>query len=79
MEGERFDCGACGYATCAEFMNATKVLRRESDELEFTGLLCNLRDIDLGIAVGSAARPPRSTRSTPDARRGLPSLRASSA
>jgi uncharacterized ferredoxin-like protein len=51
-----YDCGACGYATCAEFMQATKVLRRESDELEFSGPQCNRRDIDLGIAVGSAAK-----------------------
>jgi uncharacterized ferredoxin-like protein len=51
-----YDCGACGYATCAEFLHATKTLRAESAELEFTGPTCNLRDIDLGIAVGSAAR-----------------------
>jgi uncharacterized ferredoxin-like protein len=51
-----YDCGACGYATCAEFMHATKELRADSDELEFVGPQCNLRDIDLGIAVGSAAK-----------------------
>lgn len=51
-----YDCGACGYATCAEFMHATKKLRDESDELEFVGPQCNLRDIDLGIAVGLAAK-----------------------
>ena len=51
-----YDCGACGYATCAEFLHHTNTLRRQSDELEFTGPVCNLRDIDLGIAVGSAAR-----------------------
>lgn len=51
-----YDCGACGYATCAEFLHATAQLRQESDELEFTGPHCNLRDIDLGIAVGSAAK-----------------------
>ncbi|MDT4996119.1 MAG: hypothetical protein QOD45_187 [Pseudonocardiales bacterium] len=51
-----YDCGACGYATCAEFLHESKKLRRESLELEFTGPTCNLRDIDLGIAVGSAAR-----------------------
>jgi uncharacterized ferredoxin-like protein len=51
-----YDCGACGYATCAEFLHASKELRKESDELEFTGPTCNLRDIDLGIAVGSAAK-----------------------
>src|SRR5439155_18272452 len=51
-----YDCGACGYATCAEFMRATNGLRAESGELEFLGPQCNLRDIDLGIAVGSAAK-----------------------
>ena len=51
-----YDCGACGYATCAEFLHATKALRAESAELEFTGPSCTLRDIDLGIAVGSAAK-----------------------
>ena len=51
-----YDCGACGYATCAEFLHATKPLRDDSTELEFVGPTCNLRDIDLGIAVGSAAK-----------------------
>jgi uncharacterized ferredoxin-like protein len=51
-----YDCGACGYATCAEFLHHTKTLRAESAELEFAGPVCNLRDIDLGIAVGSAAK-----------------------
>jgi len=51
-----YDCGACGYATCAEFLHATAALRAESAELEFVGPHCNLRDIDLGIAVGSAAK-----------------------
>jgi uncharacterized ferredoxin-like protein len=51
-----YDCGACGYATCAEFLHHTSTLRRQSDDLEFTGPVCNLRDIDLGIAVGSAAK-----------------------
>jgi uncharacterized ferredoxin-like protein len=51
-----YDCGACGYATCAEFLHATKALRDDSAELEFAGRTCNLRDIDLGIAVGSAAK-----------------------
>ena len=51
-----YDCGACGYATCAEFVHATADLRSHSDELEFSGPQCNLRDIDLGIAVGSAAK-----------------------
>jgi uncharacterized ferredoxin-like protein len=51
-----YDCGACGYATCAEFLHATDQLRREAEELEFVGPTCNLRDIDVGIAVGSAAK-----------------------
>jgi uncharacterized ferredoxin-like protein len=51
-----YDCGACGYATCAEFLPATKPMRDDSTELEFIGPTCNLRDIDLGIAVGSAAK-----------------------
>jgi len=51
-----YDCGACGYATCAEFIHATNQVRKDSAELEFAGPVCNLRDIDLGIAVGSAAK-----------------------
>ena len=51
-----YDCGACGYATCAEFLHATARLRDDSADLEFAGPTCNLRDIDLGIAVGSAAK-----------------------
>jgi uncharacterized ferredoxin-like protein len=51
-----YDCGACGYATCAEFMEATEELRAASGAFEFAGPHCNLRDIDLGIAVGSAAK-----------------------
>ncbi len=51
-----YDCGACGYATCAEFLHYTKMLRSQSADLELAGPVCNLRDIDLGIAVGSAAK-----------------------
>jgi uncharacterized ferredoxin-like protein len=51
-----YDCGACGYATCAEFMEATKKMRADSEAFEFAGPQCNLRNIDLGIAVGSAAK-----------------------
>jgi uncharacterized ferredoxin-like protein len=51
-----YDCGACGFATCAEFTEATRQRRAESDVFEFKGPQCNLRDIDLGIAVGAAAK-----------------------
>lgn len=44
------DCGACGYADCAEFDKAPKV------EGEFLGPQCVYRLVDLGIAVGSAVR-----------------------
>lgn len=51
-----YDCGACGYATCAEFVEANRQRRADSEVFEFKGPQCSLRDIDLGIAVGSAAK-----------------------
>ncbi len=52
-----YDCGACGYATCAEFLRAAPQYRTEaSEDWEFPGPICQLRCIDLGIAVGSAAK-----------------------
>lgn len=53
----QYDCGACGYATCAEFLQAKPSHRTEAAaEWEFAGPVCQLRAIDLGIAVGSAAK-----------------------
>src|SRR5262245_52122468 len=46
-----YDCGACGYATCAEFLHATKQLRDDSAELEFAGTTFNLRAVAVGIAL----------------------------
>lgn len=43
------NCGACGFATCKEMLNAKKV------ETEFKGPNCMLKYADLGIAVGAAA------------------------
>lgn len=52
-----YDCGACGYPTCAEFLRAREHMKPEgSDDWEFPGPICQLRCIDLGIAVGSAAK-----------------------
>jgi uncharacterized ferredoxin-like protein len=53
-----YDCGACGYATCAQFLKAVSVHREQEgrDEWEFPGPICQIRCIDLGIAVGSAAK-----------------------
>lgn len=52
-----YDCGACGYATCAEFLSAAKKHQANvSPDWEFAGPICQLRCVDLGIAVGSAAK-----------------------
>jgi len=45
------NCGACGYPSCAEFMQGEK---REGED--FRGPLCVFQAIDLGIALGSAAK-----------------------
>ncbi len=53
-----YDCGACGYATCAEFLRAAPRYQSTegSGDWEFAGPICQLRAVDLGIAVGSAAK-----------------------
>jgi uncharacterized ferredoxin-like protein len=45
------NCGACGYDTCAEFIGAEK---REGED--FVGPLCVWHAVDLGVALGSAAK-----------------------
>lgn len=45
------NCGACGYQTCNEFMASTK--KKGED---FVGPLCFFQTLDLGIALGSAAK-----------------------
>jgi len=44
------DCGACGHATCKELEEARKV------DVEFKGPHCAFRLLDMGIALGSAAK-----------------------
>jgi uncharacterized ferredoxin-like protein len=52
-----YDCGACGYGTCAEFLVAAKKHHTpESENWQFSGPICQLRAVDLGIAVGSASK-----------------------
>src|SRR5512140_1470326 len=53
-----YDCGACGYGTCAEFLRAVPAYQKAegSEEWDFAGPVCQLRAIDLGVAVGSAAK-----------------------
>ena len=48
-EGVGMNCGACGFASCQEFNN-------KSYTGDFAGPNCALRLLDLGIALGSAAR-----------------------
>lgn len=46
-----FNCGGCGYESCAEFSAAEK--RSGND---FAGPSCVFKMLDLGIALGSAAK-----------------------
>jgi uncharacterized ferredoxin-like protein len=48
-KGVGLNCGACGFSTCAEF-------DRAGAETDFRGPNCMLRLMDLGIALGSAAK-----------------------
>jgi len=44
------DCGACGFATCADLEDQLKT------EYEFRGPQCAHRLLDMGIALGSAVK-----------------------
>ena len=48
---KEIDCGGCGYDGCEEFRKAGKRVERD-----YSGPNCALQLIDLGIAVGSAAK-----------------------
>jgi uncharacterized ferredoxin-like protein len=48
-KGAGLNCGACGFATCAEF-------NEHSISKDFEGPNCAIRVLDLGIALGSAAK-----------------------
>ncbi len=48
-QGIGLNCGACGFASCAEFNEA-------SGKVDFAGPNCMLRLLDLGIALGSAVK-----------------------
>jgi uncharacterized ferredoxin-like protein len=45
------DCGSCGYTNCKKFERAEKKLGRD-----FVGPNCVFKALDLGIALGSAAK-----------------------
>ena len=46
-----FNCGACGYTGCAEFISKDKQERED-----FRGPICVFQALDLGVALGSADR-----------------------
>ena len=48
---KELDCGGCGYKTCEEFRKSARISGRD-----LTGPGCAFQLIDLGIAVGSAAK-----------------------
>jgi len=48
-KGLGLNCGACGYGTCNEF-------NEKSSSGDFKGPNCVIRALDLGIALGSAAK-----------------------
>lgn len=48
-KGAGLNCGACGYASCEEF-------NTKSYGGDFDGPNCSIRMLDMGIALGSAAK-----------------------
>lgn len=48
-----YDCGACGYQTCAEFSKGREL---KSKEMGYSGPHCVMRMIDIGVALSSAAK-----------------------
>lgn len=48
-----YDCGGCGYPTCAEF---EKNRQMQKKEMGYTGPHCVMRMIDIGVALSSAAK-----------------------
>lgn len=48
-----YDCGGCGYPTCAEF---TRHRQEKVKEMGYTGPHCIMRMMDIGVALSSAAK-----------------------
>jgi len=48
-----YDCGGCGYSTCAEF---EKNRHMQKKEMGYTGPHCIMRMMDIGVALSSAAK-----------------------
>jgi uncharacterized ferredoxin-like protein len=48
-----YDCGACGYQTCAEFAKQREL---KDKAMGYTGPHCVMRMLDIGVALSSAAK-----------------------
>lgn len=48
-----YDCGGCGFPTCADF---SKRRQAEVKEMGYTGPHCIMRMMDMGVALASAAK-----------------------
>lgn len=48
-----YDCGGCGYPTCAEF---SKHRELKEKEMGYSGPHCVMRMMDIGVALSSAAK-----------------------
>lgn len=48
-----YDCGACGYPSCAEFAKKREISHKE---MGYTGPHCVMRMMDIGVALSSAAK-----------------------
>jgi len=48
-----YDCGGCGWPTCAEFAKNRKL---EEKEMGYSGPHCVMRMMDIGVALSSAAK-----------------------
>lgn len=48
-----YDCGGCGYPTCAEFAKNRQIQKKE---MGYTGPHCVMRMMDIGVALSSAAK-----------------------
>jgi uncharacterized ferredoxin-like protein len=51
--GAGYDCGACGYASCAEFLKQRVLIEKE---MGYSGPHCVMRMMDIGAALVSAAK-----------------------
>jgi uncharacterized ferredoxin-like protein len=48
-----YDCGACGFPTCAEFAKNRQLTDKE---MGYSGPHCVMRMMDIGVALSSAAK-----------------------